>query len=377
MNGINSILYLESFVDSTAFLPPDLQRQLNTIKALDEKCLDLSETVHQNVAQLMSMPPQHQHGATEEYIELSRRVEQDQRMLLQFAEEKVQVAQQVYDLIEMHAIELEKQIDDFEGDIRVSGLDAGGMESYYGTPGFVPLDSIRGRTPKLDEWAAMAPTPVAYDSALPPMPNIRRSASTINHKASQKRPRDDNDFPTPVPSIAMPAVPQMAPVPSTSVAAVTPVAAAAAAATPTTAVATMAVKKRMKSVQSLGSLFNSGGAMEDGTFPTPALEQEPVEQPAAPVGFLTPPPPGLQPAAPKPQAIGKYLYQQDITQALKGRHAELFWPPDSMWYLIEIQDVNVDTKIARIVYTTGDVEELDLDEIARDMHMSIISNDMA
>ena len=91
----NSVLYLETFVDGTAFLPPDLQRQLNTLKALDEKSLEMSETVHQNVAQLMNMPPQHQHGPTEEFLELSRKVEQDQRLLLQFAEEKVQVAQQV------------------------------------------------------------------------------------------------------------------------------------------------------------------------------------------------------------------------------------------------------------------------------------------
>lgn len=33
------------------------------------------------------------------------------------------------------------------------------------------------------------------------------------------------------------------------------------------------------------------------------------------------------------------------------------------------QEVDTNTKMARIMYTTGEVEELDLDEIARDMHM--------
>lgn len=66
-------------------------------------------------------------------------------------------------------------------------------------------------------------------------------------------------------------------------------------------------------------------------FPLLHAQQPPL------VGFLTPPPPGLLPAAPKPQALGKYLYVHDITHALKGRHAELFWPDDGMWYLIEIQ----------------------------------------
>eukprot|EP00955_Chlamydomonas_euryale_P038556 351135-Chlamydomonas_euryale.AAC.5 len=39
------------------------------------------------------------------------------------------------------------------------------------------------------------------------------------------------------------------------------------------------------------------------------------------------------------------------------------------------RQVNVDTKMARIMYITGESEELNLDEIARDMHMSIISLD--
>lgn len=38
-----------------------------------------------------------------------------------------------------------------------------------------------------------------------------------------------------------------------------------------------------------------------------------------------------------------------------------------------MQDVHIDTKMATIVYTTGEVETLNLEEIARDMHMSIIN----
>lgn len=40
-----------------------------------------------------------------------------------------------------------------------------------------------------------------------------------------------------------------------------------------------------------------------------------------------------------------------------------------LWFM---QDVHIDTKMATIVYTTGEVETLNLEEIARDMHMSII-----
>jgi hypothetical protein len=35
---------------------------------------------------------------------------------------------------------------------------------------------------------------------------------------------------------------------------------------------------------------------------------------------------------------------------LQGRQAEMFWPDDNMWYLIEIHRVNVIDKTATIVY---------------------------
>ena len=74
----------------------------------------------------------------------------------------------------------------------------------------------------------------------------------------------------------------------------------------------------------------------------------------------------------KPQVPGKFLLDKDINESLVGRHAELFWPDDSSWYLIEIQGVDTEAKKARIMYATGEVEELELDDIARDKHMTII-----
>ena len=80
---------LETYVEDTSQLPPDLQRHLTTIKALDEKCLEISSIVQENVNLLLLMPCQSTQGPTEEYLDLNKKVEQDQRMLLQLAEEKV------------------------------------------------------------------------------------------------------------------------------------------------------------------------------------------------------------------------------------------------------------------------------------------------
>ncbi|KAF5838959.1 hypothetical protein DUNSADRAFT_1904 [Dunaliella salina] len=105
--------------------------------------------------------------------------------------------------------------------------------------------------------------------------------------------------------------------------------------------------------------------------PTPLVLQP--TNPAQGVGFINPPPPGLKASKAQPQAPGKMLTSKDISPNLKGRHAELFWPADGNWYLIEIQDVDVGTKTARIVYTTGELEELELGDIIQNQHMSLIS----
>jgi hypothetical protein len=68
-------------------------------------------------------------------------------------------------------------------------------------------------------------------------------------------------------------------------------------------------------------------------------------------------------------------HPQEINRTLEGKHAEMWWPDDGMWYLIEIQEVIMQNHNARIVYVTGEVETLDLKEIVRDQHMILIPSD--
>lgn len=72
------------------------------------------------------------------------------------------------------------------------------------------------------------------------------------------------------------------------------------------------------------------------------------------------------------QAIGRLLTHDDINPALQGRKAELFWPDDNLWYLIQIHRVDCIARSAQIIYTTGETEILDLDEIVQEGHMSLI-----
>lgn len=73
------------------------------------------------------------------------------------------------------------------------------------------------------------------------------------------------------------------------------------------------------------------------------------------------------------QAPGRLLTFPDIDESLRGRRAELFWPDDNLWYLIEIHDLDLSNRKAQIMYVTGETEELDLTEIVRDGHMSLIN----
>ena len=75
------------------------------------------------------------------------------------------------------------------------------------------------------------------------------------------------------------------------------------------------------------------------------------------------------------QALGRLLTMDDISKDLKGRRAELWWPDDSLWYLIEIHDVDIPLKKAHITYVTGETEVLDLLDIVREGHMSLISGE--
>ena len=81
---------------------------------------------------------------------------------------------------------------------------------------------------------------------------------------------------------------------------------------------------------------------------------------------------GLLASARQPGLPGRLLQLADIRSDLQGRQAEMYWPDDNMWYLIEIHRVNVAEKTATIVYRTGEVEELNLSEIANEGHMSLI-----
>ena len=52
-------------------------------------------------------------------------------------------------------------------------------------------------------------------------------------------------------------------------------------------------------------------------------------------------------AADSPLPAGRPMVPTDVTLALKGRQAELYWPDDKKWYLVAIQSLDLRTRRAK------------------------------
>ena len=51
--------------------------------------------------------------------------------------------------------------------------------------------------------------------------------------------------------------------------------------------------------------------------------------------------------------------------------AQLYWPDDGMWYKAEVVSLNTRSRSAKVLYATGDVETLSVDEIAQEGHINV------
>lgn len=297
MASAANIIYLEHYVESTSSLPPELQRMLNLIKSLDERCQELSETLSRNVERCNQLPPQgvrkNPGDYPAEYTTLMKAINDDQAMLKQLAEEKVQVAHQAFDLLDLHSNELNRMLEAFEAEYAAANpipatLDTSDM--------FGSMDmAFNPKRMKPEPWEAQ------LDMAQLGPPSVKRGG----HKGR----RDD-------------------------------------------------LHKRKSNMMS-----QYAQSQDEFDF---------LPEPAAP-RLINTIPPGMLPAAPELQRPGRILGYADISTGLRGRLAEVWWPDDNSWYLIEIQDVNTRDLTADIMYVTGETEQLDLREIVEQQHMSLIS----
>lgn len=285
----SNTIYLESYIESTASLPPELQRILATIKSLDEACIEVQEEIQKSLEEVLAGKPAHDQAAVSQ---LQSKLDADHQRLLQMMDERLQLAYQAYDLLDMHIVDLDQVLEEFDAELQANqALNPSVSSDLYASYDHQPKKG------KFDMgWEGMLDGPQV----------------SLKHAAQKgKRPRDVDE-----------------------------------------GTATSHKKN-----------YGSGGlnAQVESDFVDEEVE-----------GFLNPPLPGLANASKDLQRPGRMLMVPDIHPNLRGRQAELYWPDDELWYVIEIHSVDVANRTAKIMYRTGETEVLNLDEIIREGHMSLI-----
>jgi len=93
---------------------------------------------------------------------------------------------------------------------------------------------------------------------------------------------------------------------------------------------------------------------------------------------LAPPVASLSPSATLPPQCydkpspGRILSPKDSLTLLQNATIELYWPDDGLWYRAEIHSLNTRQRSAKVLYSTGDVEQLSLDEVINDGHLNLV-----
>jgi len=432
-------------LSGVSYLPAELTRLLATIRDLDERASALADSIRIDVSACLAAPPQagRPAGTPEDpaISALRSKITADQRLLVQWAEEKVSLATVAYDLLDRHAAELDVEAAALAAEMEADGsmaaimgeAAAGGLAAYDsvfgsgalppGLPGAPSMPAPALGNPQLSGFPHQqhqqqqqnphyhpGMDPHAAAAAAAHHQQAAAQAATAQARAAQADARAKSDARRREREAAAQRAAMAADAARAEAAAQAAQAAAmaqAAAARDYAAVAAADAERRARAAAGAAgagagvgkpAAGGGGGARraagvgvgakaEDhpaalppvafpdasGAFPPGSLgAAAPIPAPYAPAV-----PPGMRTSAPAPQAVGRLLTNADISVTLKGRRAELFWPDDNLWYLIEVTDVDVAGKRAAATYVTGETEELDLAEIVREGHMSLVTQDLA
>ena len=384
MSSQDQVVYLEKFVEctfvvlpgcfrfhahivSTCFaatvaMPSELTRVLNMIRDLDHKSNDLSHDVEAQVEAITQLSTTTK-ASKEELQNLRDKLKADQGLLIQWAEEKVQLAVLGHELLGSYAKNLDEDIHNLTQFLTNTGqldeylpVDEYGMghdaNMYETSEQQVPRQGgmRRATSSRLGGYTTSMDGYEEEQSEKPPPPQKLRTniPLTINRQQSNayaeagfqgdamgdatKRRRGGNDS-----------------------------------------------RRRSAAVQATSAV--AAAMYEDEDYVDTknvevVVQEEPQGAQFAPIP-LEPFIPGLKECAKQPQAARRRLNESDISMALAGKIAEVYWvsdkPEESMWYLVKVESVDLSAKTACVRYQNGEVEaDLNLSEVAQEGHMLLV-----
>lgn len=306
----------------------------------------------------------------EEIEALRKKIDEEQALLIQWAEEKVQLALTGHELLDAQMGHLESDLVAFKEELAEQGVE---VDAGYAVDDY-PMEMAAPETAARRSGAASRMQFGTYES-LDPAPSLE--PRTGGRKATQ---------------IPLSLSRQQSGYASEGYATGSDVLGWEGPKRGGGGGATAATNRRSGAAEGYGSGSRrraASAAVHATAAAVAALDDEDMyganaSLPAADLGglkyaHLEPFVPGLHSAAKEPQAPGRPLTEEDIGPGLVGCVAEVYWPDevhpeDSLWYLVKIESVDMQTMTASIRYQNGEMEPtLSLMEVARDQHMMLIN----
>ncbi|KAK9823528.1 hypothetical protein WJX72_003426 [[Myrmecia] bisecta] len=191
--------YLRNYVESVAELPAELQRCFKLMRELDEKANDLKAEVDTACEQQLQEAEQQQGtsgrrspGGIDEGAPAAKRqkvasgsggpapawsekIEADMKQVLHYADEKIGLAQQIYDYVDQRIRRLDKDLKGFDAELMQERIRLGLPEDDPNAAA-AALDEARGTKKdkksgkKKDKYAALLPQAPLAGPGPPPLP---------------------------------------------------------------------------------------------------------------------------------------------------------------------------------------------------------------
>jgi hypothetical protein len=347
---------------------------LNTIRELDRKTLEMQHKVETQVATIAQMAGSR--SSKDDLEAMQNELRSDQCLLIQWAEEKVQLAVLGHELLVSHAKNLDLDIHNLTQFL----TDTGQLEDYlpeeYGIhPDAHMYDSepmprsgrrggsssrgAGGYTTSADVYEDEQPAAGAAAKQQQSQKLRTNIPLTLNRQPSSQQMYDDGD------SKGLGLRNKR----GRTAGETTRTGRRVAAVNATTAVVAALYDEEDEYLDQKQPTTSSAAAL-------PPASADPGQY--APPIPLPPFIPGMAECAKKPQAARRRLEAKDIGKGLVGKVAEVYWEDadnadQSMWYLVKVESVDLASKTACVRYQNGEVESaLSLLEAARDGIMLLV-----
>ncbi|XP_064459479.1 inhibitor of growth protein 5-like [Ornithodoros turicata] len=119
-------VYLEHYLDSLETLPAELQRNFNLMRDLDTRVQRIAKNIEKLTGTYLTNVKTYTNCERAEQLESIRKLYEKSK---EYADDKVQLAMQTYEMVDKHIRRLDADLARFESELKVKVLNAQGSDS--------------------------------------------------------------------------------------------------------------------------------------------------------------------------------------------------------------------------------------------------------